>query len=99
MQNRNISSEKIFKEYVQSVVADSNLSINQIKIIFLKALKDYFENKINLGQLGFIADKLAYIDVLNSSVNLDSDKEELKTILHDAGEIDYYYENLNEANK
>ena len=83
-----LTSLETFYEYLKEVLIESkSLTLGQIKKIFLKALKDYFEKNINDNYLNTVACQLYH--VLKPSYEIDLDRELGKT-LSEATELNYY---------
>ncbi|MCL4352894.1 hypothetical protein M1615_00255 [Patescibacteria group bacterium] len=84
------TSLETFCEYlIETLLKSKSLTLPQIKEIFLKALKDYFEGNISLGFLQDIACTLYY--ELKPIYEIDIDRE-LGKALSEATEIEYYQE-------
>ncbi|SRR5258708_23052593 len=53
-----INFENLYNYLIQGLGVDKTLSFQQIRIIFVQALDDYFNSKINVETLSTLADNL-----------------------------------------
>jgi len=97
----NLTSIEKFYEYLSDVLISLNcLRQQQVKEIFLKALKDFFEKNITVECLNVVADQLYYVFNKPHEVDIYYERD-LANALFDATEIFYYYSHQDEdpANK
>ena len=86
-----LTSLETFCEYLkETLIKSKSLTISQVKEIFLKALKDYFEGNISLGYINDVACEL-YCE-LKPIHEIDVDRE-LGKALSETIEIEYYFDN------
>lgn len=85
-----------FYEYLKGVLVSSKiLHQEQVREVFLRALKDYFDEKINLQYLAVVATQLYY--ELNKPYEIDTNFDrDLVRALSDATEIDWYHDHKDE---
>ena len=91
-----LTSFETFYEYLKDILVYSkSLTQEQVKKIFLRALKDYFDGNINLECLAVVATQLYY--ELNKPYEVDLHfNRDLAGALFDATEIDWYHDHQNE---
>lgn len=87
---------KTVKDYLSEAIADfQSLGEPQTQILFLLALKDYFNHTINIKCLSSVATQLYY--TYNKPFTIDTRFEhDLAHVLQDITELEYY---LREGNK
>lgn len=84
-----------YYDYLQEIIKKYKiLNQNHIKEIFLKALKDFFENKISLYHFSFIACHLLYEFTSPFDLTLKGENE-LSKVLDYANELYYYSKQAN----
>ena len=92
----NLTSIEKFYEYLSDVLISLNcLRQQQVKEIFLKALKDFFEKNITVECLNVVADQLYYVFNKPHEVDIYYERD-LANALFDATEISYYYSHQDE---
>lgn len=81
-----------YLEYYTDIL-EKVLTLEQMKLIFLMTLQDFFDHRIEINYLSSIASRFYYD--LNKPNSFDSNNELQKfgSALDDAEEIDYYEEN------
>lgn len=92
------SAYEIFLKYLKEVlIASGKIGVVEIKKMFLFALKDYFEGKINLHYLETISCQLYFEWGKPSKIN--SVDKELGSALSSAVDINYYFQNSEKEEK
>ncbi len=93
-----LTSIETFYEYLkESLIKSKSLTLPQTKIIFLKALKDYFAKNIDEGNLMIVAVQLYW--ELNKNYEIDVYDRKLGKALLETTEIEYYKKEKPEALK
>lgn len=90
--NKQHTPLEIFYLYLSDTLhASKSLTEKDTKEIFLKAIRDYFDNDIDLSTLGVVAGQLLY--TLKSPDEIDSFGDEpFAEALEAASDISFYYE-------
>lgn len=92
----NFTPLEIFLEYLKKVLVSSKkVEEYEVQLVFLLALKDFFEDNINIETLSVIANQLYY--ELNKPQYIDSHYERnLAKVLSDTTDISYYFKHQDE---
>lgn len=91
-----LSPIEMFQEYLKEVLIESRLlSPKEIKKIFLMALADFFENKIDIKALSVVASQIYFVYSKPHKIDLTVERN-LARLLSDTAELDYYFDNAKE---
>lgn len=91
-----LSPIEMFQEYLKEVLIESRLlGPKEIKKIFLMALADFFENKIDIKTLSAVASQIYFVYSKPHKIDLTVERN-LARLLSDTAELDYYFDNAKE---
>jgi len=92
-----LTPQEVFYEYLSEVlIASKSITEKETKEIFLKALRDYFEKKIDLKTVSEVATELYY--EFNKPFEIESKFDrDLAKALFDATEVDWYHDHQKDS--